>query len=270
MVRRQARDLNLDLRSVTVTAQTRARYSVAFAYFLAFAALVGVVIDAHTPEATLDDTCFNFVQWCYSSDLPKYYGNLVFASVLDQFPRARLEVVRRALKGWERIEPACQAFPINAFYFCFILCELLLGDNFGKQSAGFTLKLQLATYALLVYHGVFRPSEIISLTRREISLQAGCILVRVRGKTEIRFNLPAVCVRINDPFLFMLLQNLIEIQGAGPLFFSSTQTFSRFCKIVSNYWPHLPRITPYSFKRGGASHLFRVSQSYDVVTEQGR
>ena len=70
MVRRQERDLTLDLRSVTVTAQTRARYSVAFGYFLAYAALVSVVIDAHTPEATLDDTCFNFVQWCYSSNLP--------------------------------------------------------------------------------------------------------------------------------------------------------------------------------------------------------
>ena len=150
-----------------------------------------------------------------------------------------------------------------------LLWELLLGNNFGK-TAVFEFKLQLACYALLIFHGLFRPAEILALTRHSITLANGFIFVRVRGKTEVRFNRPAVAVKIVDPFLYLLLAELIEYRGERRLFFETSNVFSRFCRVISLYWPNFPRLTPYSFKRGGASHMFKTLQQYDPVVEQGR
>ena len=263
------RDTSINLRDVTVTRVTRLRYTSAISYFFAFCTLVNVVLPADPQEALLDDTGARFVQWLYEQDLPKYHGTLVFAAISDYFPRCELRTVRRMLKGWERLEPPSAAFPVPALFLCFILYELLLGGNFGKTGS-WEIKVQLAVYALLLFHGLFRPVEILLLDRTSFQLLNGRILVRVRGKTEIRFNRPAVAVKVNDPFLYLLLEELLRLRGERPLFFSSGNTFTRFCKIVADFWPYFPRLTPYSFKRGGASHLFRILQAYDPIVEQGR
>ena len=41
-------------------------------------------------------------------------------------------------------------------------------------------------------------------------------------------------------------------------------------KNVSTFYPMFPRIIPYSFKRGGASDLFRRTGSFDICVDQGR
>ena len=159
-----ARDLSLDLRSAAVTGVTRARYTSAISYFFVFCTLIDVVIPSDPQEALLDDTAARFVQWLYEQNLPKYHGNLVFAAISDNFPRCSLLTVRRMLKGWERLEPPSAAFPLPALFLCFILHELLLGGNFGKTGS-WEFKLQIAVYALLLFHGLFRPVEILFLTQ---------------------------------------------------------------------------------------------------------
>ena len=264
-----ARDTSIDLRRATVTGATRLRYTNAMSYFFAFCTLINVVLPSNPEEVLLDETVAQFVQWLYESNLPKYHGNLVFAAVSDYYPRCLLKTVRRMLKGWERLEPPEAAFPLPAFYLCFILFELLLGNNFGKTAA-WEIKLQLAVYALLLFHGLFRPVEILFLTSASVSLHGGQILLRVRGKSEIRFNRPAVAVKVVDSFLYMLLEELLRLRGDQPLFFASSNTFTRFCRIIADFWPYFPRLTPYSFKRGGASHMFRILKAYDPIVEQGR
>ena len=125
-------------------------------------------------------------------------------------------------------------------------------------------------YSLLLYNGLFRPVEILFLRASHILIDGSLCLVRVRGKSEIRFNRPAVAVKVRDSFLAVLLRELIRLRGDQQLFFSSGSTFTRFCKLISDFWPNFPRLTPYSFKRGGASHAFRILQAYDPIVEQGR
>ena len=264
------RDLTVNLRRTSVTTPTVTRYANAIAFFMNFLLIKQIILGPSPSEMLLDETVCDYVQWLYSSALPKYQGNLIFAAVLDLFPRAHLQSVRRMLKAWERIEPGQSAFPCPCLYAVFIVHQILLGSNFG-MTANFSTKLQYSIYVLMLFLGLFRPIEIFVLQKSHVVLgPSPCITVRVRGKSEVRHNRPAVAVTIRDPFLHMLLSALLQVQNTDNLFDFSDHSFSRFCQIVSSYWPHFPRIIPYSFKRGGTSDLFRRCGSYDICVEQGR
>ena len=92
------RDTSIDLRAAAVTPGTRQRYSVSLAYFFVFLQLMNIILPDDPSEQLLDDSAARFVQWLYSEFLPKYHGNLVFAAILDKYPRASLNTVRRMLR----------------------------------------------------------------------------------------------------------------------------------------------------------------------------
>ena len=162
------------------------------------------------------------------------------------------------------------AFPIHCLYFVFILHEVLIGSNLGIQAC-FELRLQFSTIILLLFLGLFRPAEVRSLTRESFTLGLSPrITARVRGKTEVRATRHAVAITINDPFLHLSLRCLFEIRAGQHLFSMSAHTFTGFCANVASFLPMFPRIIPNSFKRGGASDLFRRTGSFDICTDQGR
>ena len=106
------RDLTANLRRLSVTATTAARYAEAFAFFMQFCTIMDIVLGAQPSDALLDETLTDWIQFLWNTSSPHYWANLSYASCLDRFPRARLEASRRALKAWERLEPARAAFPI--------------------------------------------------------------------------------------------------------------------------------------------------------------
>ena len=82
----------------------------------------------------------------------------------------------------------------------FVLYEFLIGNNFGFQ-ADFDRKLQLSIYVGLLFLGLFRPIEIRFLRTTHITLgPRGRIMVKVRGKAEIRLNLPSTVVEVKTSF----------------------------------------------------------------------
>ena len=265
------RDVTADLRRTAVSAGTQSRYATALQYFWAFCQLVNVVLGIFPEESALDEAVTTYIEWLYRENLPKFQSTLILAAVLDLFPRSRLAQTRRVVRAWDRLEPSKSAFPIHALYLIFLIHEILLGGNLGIE-AGFEIKLQFSCIMLLLFLGLFRPAEVRTLTRASFTLgPSPQITVRVRGKTEVRANRPATAVTINDPFLHLLLTCLLEVRASDAYLFSlSAQTFTRFCKNVSAFYPMFPRIIPYSFKRGGASDLFRRTGSFDICVDQGR
>ena len=263
------RDTSIDLRRASVTASTVSRYAQAISFFMNYLFILEIVLGPAPSEALLDETVSDYIQWMFSQNLPKFQSNLIFAAVKDLFPRCHLATVRRVIKAWDRLEPSTSAFPCPMLYCVFIVYETLIGSNFG-ETASFEFKLQLSVTVLMLFLGLFRPKEIRFLTRLHVSLgPSPNITVRVRGKTEVRHNRPAVAVTIRDPFLHMLLSALLAIR-AESLFDFTSNTFGRFCQSIFEHFPMFPRLIPYSFKRGGASDLFRRTGSFDVCVEQGR
>ena len=263
------RDTSINLRRASVIPSTVSRYATAISFFMNYLFVLNIVLGPTPTEAFLDETVADYVQWMFSENLPKFQSNLIFAAVRDLFPRCHLATVRRVVKAWDRIEPSTSAFPCPWLYCVFILYETLIGSNMGV-TASFEFKLQLSITVCLLFLGLFRPAEIRHLTRISVSLgPSPNIVVRVRGKTEVRHNRPAVAVTIRDAFLHMLLSALLAIRGDS-LFDFNQATFGRFCQSIFEYFPMFPRLVPYSFKRGGASELFRRSGSFDVCVDQGR
>ena len=188
------RDLTANLRRLSVTATTAARYAEAFAFFMQFCTIMDIVLGAQPSDALLDETLTDWIQFLWNTSSPHYWANLSYASCLDRFPRARLEASRRALKAWERLEPARAAFPIPLIVVLYILFEVLLGENFNFPTT-FDRKLQIAVYVCLLFLGLFRPKEIRHLRTTHVTLgQGGRVIIKVRGKTEIRLNLPSTVV----------------------------------------------------------------------------
>ena len=266
------RDLTVNLRRLSVTRPTAVRYAEAFGYFMQFCVIMDIALGTQPSDFLLDETLIDFIQFLWNSNSPHYWANLSYASCLDKFPRSRLEGSRRALKAWERLEPARAAFPVPVLVVLFILFEVLIGENFHFQTT-FDRKLQLSVYLCLLFLGLFRPIEIRYLRTTHLTLgPGGRVIVKVRGKTEIRLNLPSTVVEVRDVFLHTLVTALLERRQPNSFLFEcfTEATFGRFCERVCANTPGLPRITPYSFKRGGASFLFSRSGSYDRVTEIGR
>ena len=266
------RDLTVNLRRLSVTRPTAVRYAEAFGYFMQFCVIMDIVLGTQPSDFLLDETLIDFIQFLWNSNSPHYWANLSYASCLDKFPRSRLEGSRRALKAWERLEPARAAFPVPVLVVLFILFEVLIGENFHFQTT-FDRKLQLSVYLCLLFLGLFRPIEIRYLRTTHLTLgPGGRVIVKVRGKTEIRLNLPSTVVEVRDVFLHTLVTALLERRQPNSFLFEcfTEATFGRFCERVCANTPGLPRLTPYSFKRGGASFLFSRSGSYDRVTEIGR
>ena len=263
------RDISINLRRASVQPSTVSRYASAISFFMNYLFVLDIVLGPTPSEAFLDETVADYIQWMFSENLPKFQSNLIFAAIRDLFPRCHLATVRRVIKAWDRIEPSTSAFPCPWLYCVFVLYETLIGSNFGV-TASFEFKLQLGITVSLLFLGLFRPAEIRYLKRLHVSLgPSPNITVRVRGKTEIRHNRPAVAVTIKDAFLHMLLSALLAIRGDG-LFDFHDNSFGRFCQSIFEHFPMFPRLTPYSFKRGGASELFRRTGSFDVCVEQGR
>ena len=263
------RDISINLRRASVQPSTVSRYASAISFFMNYLFVLDIVLGPTPSEAFLDETVADYIQWMFSENLPKFQSNLIFAAIRDLFPRCHLATVRRVIKAWDRIEPSTSAFPCPWLYCVFVLYETLIGFNFGV-TASFEFKLQLGITVSLLFLGLFRPAEIRYLKRLHVSLgPSPNITVRVRGKTEIRHNRPAVAVTIKDAFLHMLLSALLALRGDS-LFDFNDNSFGRFCQSIFEHFPMFPRLTPYSFKRGGASELFRRTGSFDVCVEQGR
>ena len=265
------RDIALDLRHGAVTRLTRDRYNEAFDFFTQFLRIMERrPLSEFSTDAEVDSSLAEYVQFIFSHYCPKFCGFTVYAAVLDRFPRTRCPTVRRMLKAWDRHEPATSAWPIPRLIAIFVIHEVILGNNFGKRE-DFEVQLQLSCTALLLYFGLFRPSEIRPLTAAHVAFGPnGASYVRVRGKTEVRHNRPHVVVTVQDSFLAFLLRALISQRGDQPLFCLSSNTFTRFCNTIHETFPWIPRVLPYSWKRGGASNLFQRIGAYDPIVEKGR
>ena len=99
--------------------------------------ILNIFLGSNPEEHFLDETVASYVQFLYSNTPPKYQGNLIFAAILDCFPRARLAVVRRCLKAWDRVEPATSAFPVPCLYLLLILHTILyICDLFQPSQTG--------------------------------------------------------------------------------------------------------------------------------------
>jgi len=264
------------LSNAVVTARTLRCYSELLEFLREFCRIYdfhGFVTGCENPNAVAGDGdadlyLSEFIQFLYDHDLPKYRGTLAFAAVLHFWPRLRghLAVSRRCLKGWDKLEPAVSVFPCPV-----ALLRIIIVENLEVE-VSWEYKLQVITIACLLFVGLLRPEEARGLRRLDLQfLDDNSVVLQVEGKSEIRRGCGPVGVSIKDPLLVYFLRAVLDLHLHDDFLFEprlrSASSFGRFCSLLA--FPGA-RLTPYSFKRGGASHLFELSGSYDRVVQQGR
>ena len=258
----QNRNTRIRLADFTVSMATRLKYQEALQ------GLTDWMGSAENDFCNEDDLICAFVQYLYEEMRPKNAGLLVVAAVQDKYPGVALVRAKRLLGAWEKLEPPARAFPLPAVGCCLIIV------NWLESSLDEKSKLQLACTALLLFTCLMRPHEVRRIKKSDFSrFSRGFTLALSpeQSKTGKRHNRMEI-VSITDPVTVFFLDLLFASLNSDDLLspWSTAHGFASFVERVSDDFPFIPRITPYSFKRGGATHLFSIFRSYDPIVQLGR
>ena len=127
----------------------------------------------------------------------------------------------------------------------------------------------LAIFCLLAYVGLFRLGELFNLRLRQIEIISDefCIVTLLSAKTS-----GPIAITVRDVTVIKVLRKRLASGHLGDLLYSGSYRYvSIFLRRVA-FLLNVPgdRFTGHGFRRGGATHLFRLTSSYDQVQSTGR
>ena len=135
-------------------------------------------------------------------------------------------------------------------------------------------RIDLTALFLVGFNGVLRTCEIVGLRRSQLSFSPnglGLVVRLPQTKTTGAKNAPE-SVLIDDVAVIRALRWACE--GLGPtdrILQSPATRFGDDLRMVARAVGfESPRLTPYAFRRGGATWWFRVTGSLDFVMARGR
>jgi integrase len=131
---------------------------------------------------------------------------------------------------------------------------------------------KLGCLFLLLFHGLLRVSEGLLRKASDFSFSNGICVVNLgytksgkrRGETE--------SMVLSDPIVLEWVSSLLNDLEPGDRLFawSYTQFASLLVEVFETLKLQNAGFKTHSFRRGGATHLFRKTSSYDKVMEHGR
>lgn len=220
-----------------------------------------------TTEEDLDNSICNWIEQAWAKGRPLYHISTALCGVQFFCPgiRGKIPESWRLFKVWRRLEVPCRAPPM-AQEIVFAIAGLAIhrGD------------LIFGALILAAFEGLLRTGEMLNLCGSDLLIRNGQGLIRLANtKTSGRKGVTEV-VSLQHPWVLLVLQTLLEYlqeknlkfvkiwRGSPSVFRSRFKEYCRFFRLQSCGF------RPYSLRRGGATHLFQVSHSYDLVLEKGR
>ena len=173
----------------------------------------------------------------------------------------RLTLSDRAIKGWNKLVPSQTKAPVS-YGFCLFLSQALLRNG----------ELEAAYFCILAFDTFCRAREILSLTRRDVSLPSG----NMPGGLRLRHTKTGLnqSVTLRHPLAILVIQKLLEKAPTenSPLFSIS---YTNLLRTISHRQEKLGiapqnRVTPHCFRHGGASFWFIMSIPILDIIVRGR
>ena len=259
------------LRARRVKPATLERYEAAYNRFLDWLELSNRHWDVDRGDVIeLDACCEDFIDWLYhneiSSTFPLSWAKDFGCAVqyFHPFLRRHLPCTWLAIGVWEREEPVRRAPPLPAD--CLLAAVALA---YASEEWHFACAI------LLMFHAYLRPSELFALSISDVRFfKRGAsrgIVALHPTKTSVRKGISEY-VALDDPLVLMLLQDLLRRFGRERRIWpwSKTAFRARFNAYMCALDLAELSFRPYSLRRGGASHDFRLTACLDRILLRGR
>jgi len=238
------------------------RYNAAVARFFAWIDTQGVTWGSNPGE--FDSTVASYIEHLWSSGESKAWANDACSGLQHHVPnlRGKLFGSWRLLRAWSKIELPNRATPISLkVLLAFIGLALEKND------------LNEALCYALCFQGLLRPAEAFQLVPQAIDLNhracSAIITLRYSKGTTRSGNLEQITT--DDPMVICLLSKwLINNTSQTPLIINTSGFRRNFNKRNNSLGFPAGTYKPYSMRRGGATLLFKLTQSFDHVAQRGR
>ena len=248
--------------ALRVAAQTRNRYCKAYARLSAFAQEREVRI---TRVEDLDMLLSWYIETLWQEGDPRPYANDAAAAVQYYFPAARrnLNLAWSLCAAWGRHELPAQALPLTP--------SMLAGFCGAFLLAG---EPRLAAMSVLAFDALARTGEFLSLERENVFLEKNgkqAVLAFHATKRGARLGVDESIV-IDDDITLVCLRYLCadRLPGDKLLGLSEQRVRKRWAHVTACLGLEGFTIRPYSLRRGGATHRYRVTGNLHTVASRGR
>ena len=251
------------LADLRLAPRTKCRYARQILAFIAFCEdLPGGIPDR---QGAYDELVCTFIEGCYDEGMPRGSCGDLLSALHHHVPvlHGQLRTAWRLMDTWSRHELPDRALAIDE-----TMAEGLAGALLLRKRASIALGVVLGFFALL------RTQELLCLRwgRILVDLQTGVIILNLGFSKSGQRRGAEEGVRVDCMPLAWALEAARPAgePGAALIEHSPARFRQYFAEAVRDTGlDHLP-VRPYSLRRGGASHLFRQSGSYSLVTERGR
>ena len=246
-----------------LSAATSTRYGCACANFFRWLKQNGLVLPANTTN--FDDLLVLYIDCAWEEGESKSHIGDLLSSLQYYVPSIRgcLNAAWRMHSAWSRHELPSRCFPMTL--------------EMAHGLAGLALHWQwfdMCIGILVAFDCLLRTGELMQMRVGDIMINASLNFATINlpdTKGEKRTGVTD-SVSITDPLLVRLLARFIQDKLPGDLIVQrQSQTFRRcFKQLVDGLYLYNLLLKPYSMRRGGATSLFRNTNSLDVVVLRGR
>lgn len=250
------------LKSLTVQPVTRARYDQALNDFFQYLKDENLVLPSQT--RLMDSVVSDYLESLWAKGLGRTVASNTLAALQDSQPRLKGHLPQswRLLKTWVTHEVPNRAppFPLEVL-------ETMVGYCLFKQRPLMALSL------LLGFHGLLRTGEILSLKSSQVMVTGpkGPAVISLGLTKSGKRQGAAESVTIHFEDLCRRLRQWVSCcRVSTPLCQSSYSWRGEFNSILSNLGFDTWDFRPYSLRRGGATHAFKLHGSFDKLLVQGR
>ena len=225
------------------------------------------IFDQSRDEQELDDRISQWVQKQWSKGTPLFQVSSALCGVQHFLPwtKRRLSRSWRSYQVWRRLEVPIRAPPLAE--------DILLSlANFAIQRGD----LIFASLLLLGFYALLRTGELLQVCPRDILLKDGHGLVRLQDTKTSRKKGTCEIVPIDHLWTRLVLEQVLierkaELRMNCPIWLESGQSFrQRFAAYFHYFNMSHCQYRPYSLRRGGATHFFLTTGSYDLALDRGR
>ena len=246
--------------SLRVAARTRNRYAKAYAAFARYVRQYDLLLSSLD---VFDVTAAGYVGMLWEDGESKSHCQDLLASLQYYIPALRhnLALSWSMLAAWNRHEMPTRAMPMTPQILAAFCGGLVLSGN-----------PSLALLCVFGFSSLARTGELLSLERHHVLFgEANAVVAFEWTKRGQRLGVDEG-LTIEDPVTLACLRRLCDGLAPG----------DRLCRHnerqLRSVWAHVSRCLglddmacrPYSLRRGGATHLYRLTGNLHVVAQVGR
>jgi integrase len=258
--RTQSTQVRQHLKYVGLKAVTLARYKTAVSRYFEWLRL------SENPRprtyAEVEHATAEFINFLYQDERPLSWASTFLSGFRRLCPTLRSCLTTAALytRNWSDSVERVKAFPYSV-HMLQAMATLLWLEK----------KPHYAVLVLTAFSGLFRLGELFKLKVKFVEIAAPnfCIV----SLTHTKAKRGTECVVIRDETVIRLLQWCIKGRGPEELIFKKCsyrvlgnwlRKFAAWLEVAGD------RFTGHGFRRGGATHFFKLYRAYDRVQQLGR